>query len=237
MAKKYWPNDFPLGKNVRIGKSLSEPVEIVGIVEDIAMHRLGEDPMPYLYFPLTQMPRSEKVLMVETYGQPTNLAASMRKLMREINSNVLLLESTTQEQSIHLAMLPQQIAAALLCLFGLLAILLAGIGIYGVVSYSVKQRTREIGIRIAIGAPARRILHLFMLRGTVLSSIGLTIGLPLAIVLSHTIEGQEFYGVNASNPTCYIVSSALILAIILMASYFPARRATKVDPMVALRSE
>jgi ABC-type antimicrobial peptide transport system permease subunit len=76
-----------------------------------------------------------------------------------------------------------------------------------------------------------------MLRGTVLSSIGLTIGLPLAIVLSHTIEGQEFYGVNASNPTCYIVSSALILAIILMASYFPARRATKVDPMVALRSE
>ena len=175
-------------------------------------------------------------LVVRTSGEPLALAGTVREQLRALDPNLPVAEVRTLEEQFDLSLLPSRVAAYTLGGFGLLALALAAIGVYGVVSYSVAQRTREIGVRVALGARARDVLRLVLGEGLSVVGLGLVIGLALALGASR-LFANFLYGVGAADPLTFVFVPALLGAIALVASYLPARRATKVDPMVALRLE
>jgi putative ABC transport system permease protein len=241
MARRFWPGEDPVGKRITPG-SLTSPdpddwLTIVGVAKDVRQFELVADPKPQMYISYAQAgffaPRH---LVVSTAVEPLSLAASVRRTIWEIDKDQPVSNIRTMEDVLSDSIARQRFSMLLLGIFAAVALVLAAVGIYGVMSYSVAQRTREIGIRMALGARRGDVLMLTVGGGLKLVLIGVVIGLVAAFVLTRVMSSLLF-GVSATDPTTFVIISLILVSVAVLASYIPARRATKVDPMVALRYE
>ncbi|HST23111.1 MAG TPA: FtsX-like permease family protein, partial [Blastocatellia bacterium] len=234
MARRYWQGRDPLGQSVKMSDI---EVKVVGVARDSKYHSLRESPLPYLYVPLSQEQSLSSITFIaRTSGNPSNLLASIESEASAIDGNVPFFNTGTLDYHIGNLLVAERFAATLLGMFSLLALTLAVTGIYGVVAYSVSQRTREIGVRMALGAEGKDILKLVMGRGIVPVLIGVALGLSAAFIVTRVLT-SFLYGLSATDLTTFIGASLALVGVALGACFVPARRATKVDPMVALRYE
>jgi len=239
MARTFWPNQDPIGKRFKFDAQNAQWRSIVGVVADVRQMRLAEPPRQEMYFPYWQAKENWMVprdLVIHTGGDPLSLAGAVRQAVWSIDrdqpvSNVMSLSALLDQE-----VAGRRVEAALLGGFAALALILASVGIYGVLSYLVAQRTREIGIRVALGADAAAVFGAVAKQGMTLVAFGIAIGLAAALVLTRLL-GSLLYGVSAADPAAYAVAIVIFAAVALVACYFPARRASRVDPMVALRYE
>jgi predicted permease len=235
LARRYFPGQSAVGKRLRTD-SEGPFLEIVGVARTAKYRNLREHPLPFVYIPLAQEYQRGMTLLVRTDGDPLALAPAVNAAMREINKNLPLFNVKTMASHVSAALSADRMIAVMLGLFAAVALALAAVGIYGMLAYSVAQRTREIGIRVALGARRADILRLVVGQGMTLVLFGAAIGLGLALALGRLFAGLLF-GVSASDAPTLTATTLLLTAVALLACYLPARRATKVDPMVALRYE
>ncbi|MGH9843193.1 MAG: ABC transporter permease [Blastocatellia bacterium] len=235
MARRFFPNEVAIGKRFHVGAPDSAPWEVVGIAENV-MFRLDEEPRPVMYRPLVQQGVRRLTLVAHTAGDPKSLLTSFRREVQALDATLQVEEIKTLEEVVAFSLWPARMAAGLLGAFSLLGLLLAAIGIYGVMSYAVAQRTREIGVRMALGAQARDVLRLVLRQGMTLALIGGTLGLGLALAVTRLLTGL-LYGVSAADPLTFGFVSLFLFGVAVIACYLPARRATKVDPLAALRRD
>jgi predicted permease len=234
-ARRLWPGQDPLGKRFSRGSPQSPMIEVIGVVEDGKYNGLGPEPQPYLCRPLWQAYSGATTVIVRTATDPQKLLAVLRNEVQRLDPHMPLTSRLLAEK-MALPLLPARVAAAVLGATGLLALALAAIGIYGVMSQAVSSRTHEIGVRMALGAQASDVLRLTIRQGIRLALIGVAIGLSVALALTRLMKSLLF-GVSATDPLTYTGVTALLMGVALLACYLPARRATKIDPMVALRYE
>ncbi|MEO6724162.1 MAG: FtsX-like permease family protein, partial [Blastocatellia bacterium] len=240
-ARRYWPGQPPLGKriqmgSVRSGVNDSPALTVVGVVKDGKYTSLGEEATPFFYLNMEQRYVSSPTLVVRTGGNPADSLAAIRNEVATLDKNLPLFDVKTMRQHLMLALLPARLAGSVLGIFGLVALILAAAGIYGVMAYAVAGRTREIGIRMALGADTFSVLRLVVQQGMTLVLIGLAIGLAAALALTHLLKSMLF-GISTADPVTFAGIALLLTGVALLACWIPARRATKVDPMVALRCE
>lgn len=233
MARRYWPGRDPIGATVRFG---SGPVTIVGVARDGKYSRLSEAPRNYLYLPALQNYRPDLLLHIATDADPAVVLPAVRGVLRELDPDLALFDVRTLEQHMRISTFLARMAASMLGVFGALGLLLAAVGLYGVIAFNAAQRTREIGLRVALGAAQRDVAWLVMRQGLILGVIGLASGLALALAASRVLAGQ-LLGVSPVDPVSFAGASVLLLAIAALASAVPARRAARLDPVVALRRE
>jgi len=237
-AKQYWPNEDPIGKRVKLGKK--EPwLQIVGVVGNVkrpVLAFLGRGEIAQIYMPFAQYPRSSMSIVVRSAADPKRLTTAFQDVVRQVDIDQPLFQVATLEEAQGAGMAPQRLAALLLGAFAGAALLMALVGTYGVVAYGVAQRTREIGLRVALGAARPQILTLILKQAVILMLAGVGIGLLGALALTRVMSSL-LYGVGATDPPTFIVVSLLLCGAVFLASYLPARSAAKVDPMVALRYE
>ena len=236
-AKKYFPGRDPLGQKIIIDmKEKNLPDEIIGIVGDVHENDLGAAPEPVAYWPYPELPYSVMSLLVRTTTPPLSLVPAIRDALRQIDKDQPLAKIRTMDQLVADSAASPRFTMLLLSAFAALALALACIGIYGVMAYSVTQRTHEIGIRLVFGARRNDVLWLVLEQGARLALVGVGIGLVGALLLTRLIANLLF-GVSASDPLTFAAVAALLMLVALLACYVPARRATRIDPMVALRYE
>ena len=236
-ARTFFPNQNPLGK--RINTSLREQkwLEIIGVTRDHRLHDLTEAPFPHLDLPLLQRPPGGFArLVVRTKAEPMTLFPAVRKAALALNAQVTIETPATLDDEVKSTMAVARMASTLTSLFGVTALLLAAIGLYGVMSYAVARRTREIGIRMALGAGQRSVLQLVLRQGLWLTGIGIALGLVAAVFLTRLLQSL-MYGVGVTDPLTFTGVALLLAAVASLACWLPARCATKVDPMIALRHE
>jgi len=236
MAKLLWPGQEALGKRFSSFASPTMLYQVVGIVGNAVVNQIGEDPQPVAYLPLRQQYSSVAALEIRTAGNPEALMATVRNQVQELDRNLAFTDVQTATEIISQGLWAARMGAALLGLFGLLALVLASVGIYGVLAYSVAQRTAEIGIRMALGAQPGEVLRLVLRQGMSLAALGALLGLGSALLLART-AANLLYGVSATDPVTYAAITVLLLLVAMLACYIPARRATRIDPVVALRFE
>ena len=235
MAKHFWPNEDAIGKRFIFFRD-TFPREIVGVVRDATTFQIGEDPQPLIYLPLRQNYSPAATLQVRTSGDPRNVLATVRGQVQDLDRNLAITNANTIGELLDQGLWAPRMGAVLLSLFGLLALVLAAGGIYGVMSYSVSQRTQEVGIRMALGAQPRHVMRLIIGEGLRIALIGLLAGLVAAAVLTRLLASLLF-GVGASDPLTFAGVTLLLGAVAILACYIPARRAMAIDPIVALRYE
>ncbi|PYS88840.1 MAG: hypothetical protein DMF64_19425 [Acidobacteria bacterium] len=235
MAREFFPNEEPVGKILR-DPAGQNPTQIVGVVGDIKHFGLDDAPEPYLYVPHTQAAESSMMLVLRSASEPASLTAAVRREVAALDRDQPLNNIKNMEQRIAETSTPARLTSFLMGVFAALALVLASVGIYGVIAYSVAQRTHEIGIRMALGAERRDILALVVRQGMTLVIIGLGFGLVASFVLMRWLASKLFQ-VSATDPVTFTAVSVLLALVALIACYIPARRATKVDPMIALRYE
>jgi predicted permease len=245
MAKLFWSNENPIGKHLTLYFFRDLPRVVVGVVADVKLDALNETrPVPALYAPLAQLsPPTDgswrsfgMSLAVRTHGDPLNVAPMITNAIRDVDVEVPLLNIRTMDESISASLLPQRFTMLLLAAFAGTALLLAAAGIYGVMAYMVTRRTREIGVRMALGAAAGDVLKLVIGQGMWTTAIGVVIGVAGSFALTRTMQSLLF-GVRTTDPLTVIAVVLLLVAVSFLACWIPARRATKVDPLVALRYE
>ena len=250
MAKKYWPNEDPIGAIVTIGKGLAPgfedpPREVVGVVGNVREAGVDQDPPPVLYIPVGQEPNgfialANRVLpsswAVRTTGDPTSLARAIQQEVLRVDPDLPVARLMPMDRILAESVARQNFNMILLGIFGGVALLLAAIGIYGVMSYSVQQRTNEMGIRIALGAGTGQLLRLVVGQGLLLAGIGVAIGLAASFGLTRVMSSL-LYGVKATDAGTFAAVAVLLSGVAALACYIPARRATRVDPIVALHHE
>lgn len=234
-ARRFWPGENPLGKRFSQGSPQSPLMQVIGVVEDGMYATLSNDLQPYVCRPLLQSYSGSTDLIVRADTDPQKLLAVIRSEAQQFDPQMPIASRLLIEK-MSMPLLPARIAASVLGGFGLLALALAAIGIYGVMSHAVSRRTHEIGIRMALGAQASDVLKLTMRQGMMLTLIGVVIGLSGALALTQLMK-RFLFGVSATDPLTYIAVAALLVAVSLLACYLPAWRATKIDPTVALRYE
>jgi len=236
LARRYFAG-HAVGKRLQFGSGEEVPFrEIVGVVRMAKYRNLREEPLPFIYIPMGQEYQPGMALMLRTAGDPTSLAGAVRSEMQAINKDVAVFSVEAMSERLNSQIAADRMIAVLLSVFGGGALLLASIGIYGVVAYSVAQRTHEIGIRIALGAEQRDILRLIVGQGMFLVLIGAGIGLALALAVTRVLKSLLF-GISATDPLTFTIVVLVLVGVSLLACYLPARRAMKVDPLVALRYE
>jgi predicted permease len=238
MAKELWPNQSPLGKRVHNGGVTDKDpwITVVGVVGRIKQYTLDSDSRIAIYYPQTQFVTHEMNVVVRTSGDPAALYSAARKEIQSVDPDLPIFHPVTMDERVQESLARRRFSMLLLSLFAGLAVALATIGIYGVVSYVVNQGTREIGIRLALGATPRAILHLVIGRGMALAIPGVIIGLFGGLAFTRTMRGLLF-GVSPIDPLTFVAIPVLLVLVALLASYIPAQRATRVDPTVSLRSE
>lgn len=249
MAKRYFPNEDPIGKRLALGgqKSPGQPVnpnpgqqspwsEIVGMVADVRKLGSTAETVPDVYVPYWQWPMQSPTLVVRTVTNPATIASVIRAEVKAVNKNLPAPTIQTVDEILADSVAQPRFQTVLLSLFAILALFLAAVGIYGVISYSVAQRTHEIGIRIALGAEADDVIRLVIRQGITLTLLGVTMGLLGAWALTRVMSSL-LYQVEATDRATFVVVPLILTVVALLTCYIPARRATKVDPMVALRHE
>lgn len=235
MADLVWPGQDALGKHFFVVVDPNK-YEVVGVVGTTTIGAVGEDPQPVAYMPMRQQYSPVGSIIVRTTGNPEVLMGAVRSKVNELDHNLALTNGLTVTQLLDQGLWAARMGAALLGLFGLLALVLASVGIYGVLSYSVTQRTSEIGIRAALGAQPKQVLALVLRQGMALAAVGVVLGAVAALTLMR-FASTLLYGVSAADPATYIAISLLLTAVAFLACYVPAYRATRIDPLVALRFE
>lgn len=236
MARRFWARPNVVGERVLLGHEGDDVVEIVGVARDIKVRTLGEQPRPLIYYPFGQDDSRFASILVGTQGEPTVALEAARSVLRELDSDVPLFEAKTMEEHLGFSLFAPRMGAALLSGFGALGLLLASIGLYGVVAFSVSQRTREVGIRVALGADRVRVVRLVVREGMTLVGIGVVLGVALSLVAMRPLAGV-LIGVSPTDTVTFGAVSIILVAVALVASYVPARRAAAVDPLVALRAD
>jgi putative ABC transport system permease protein len=242
-AKRFWPNENPLGKRITTGfgrevkiygKEVSR--EVIGIVGNVKHEQLKDDFQAEIYVPAWHLPAPNMMLIVRGKAPAETLINGIRRAVQTIDPEQPIRRAQLLETAIAKTLAPQRLVAVLLSLFACLALTLAVVGIYGVMSYSVAQRTQEIGVRMALGAQSRDVLRLILRQGMTLALAGVGVGLLVSAALTPLMKGL-LYGVGPNDPLTFVGIAALLTTVTLLAALVPARRATKVDPMVALRCE
>jgi putative ABC transport system permease protein len=239
MARTYWPGEEAVGKRIKIGRynSTSPWVTIIGVAANVRQFELETETRPLLYLPYTQVGYfAPRHLVVKTAGEPLGFVAAVREAVWSVDRDQPVSNVSTMETIVSESLAGRRLTMLLLGIFAGLALLLAAVGIYGVISYAVAQRTHEIGIRMALGASSRKVLGLVVGDSLKLIAIGVGLGLAAAFFLTRYMRSL-LYGVSETDPVTFAVIPVLLAAVALAASYIPARRATRVDPMVALRHE
>jgi len=232
-VKRFWPDGNAVGRIVRAG---GRDNVVVGVVPTGKYRRLGEDALPFMYFSQGQDWRSGMSLVVRTAGDPTALASSLRAEVAALDADLPISDLQTMTSHLGFALLPARLAGWSLGIFGAIGLALAAVGMYGVMSYAVSQRTREIGIRMAIGAARGEVLRMVMRQGLTLVGVGAVIGLAGAFGVARLIRGV-LYGSNALDPLSFSLVPVVLTAVAALATWVPARRAASVDPMRAIRSD
>ena len=234
-ARRFFPGQNPLGQQFSLGSANAPKVQVVGIVEDGKYANLNEEARPYVARPMWQVGSGATSVVVRTDTDLPSLMSSVRREVLELDP-YLPISTTTLVERLSLPLLPARLTASLLAGFGLLALALAAIGIYGVMSYGVTQRTHEIGVRMALGAQKADVIKLIIGQGFTLTFLGVAFGLLAAIVLTRLMKSLLF-GVNATDPLTFMLVALLLTAVALLACFLPARRAARVEPLKALRHE
>ncbi|MGH9449095.1 MAG: ADOP family duplicated permease [Terriglobia bacterium] len=238
-AQRYFHGQNPVGRHVWVGStsSTTPPQQVIGLVADARVHNQGEPPEPFAYMPLSQDPGFfAGNIEVRTAGNPSGAAAEVRQAIRSVDSALPIVSVQTLRVQVNDRVNQQRLVARLSVLFSLLALMLAAVGLYGVMAYWVTRRTHEIGVRVALGAQRSDVLRLVVGRGLIMTLIGTGFGLAAAFGLTRLIA-SSLYGVKATDPLTFAAVSLVVITVTLLASYIPARRATMVDPMTALRCE
>jgi putative ABC transport system permease protein len=242
MARMFWPNQDPIGRRLWIGKPMGpewtepSPREIVGVVGDIHGESLASAPDPTMYLPYAQRPIVEAYFVIRTRQSPSAAVPQIRRAMHEVDPDLPLAELKTMDDVLSNSVTDWRFRTMLLALFGGLAVFIAAIGLYGVISYSVAQRTQEFGVRMALGAQRTDVLKMVVGQGLKLTLMGVGAGIVGALALTRFMSSL-LYGVKPTDPVTFIAVSLFLTVVALLAGFLPARRATKVDPMVALRNE
>jgi predicted permease len=238
MADRYWPGQDPLGKSFGIAADAKHPATIVGVVQNSRMNQLYGAFEPIFYLPITQSYASTETLQIRSERSAQEVVAEVRETAQSLAPAIPVYGVRTMTEALHggNGLLFFEVGASLAAALGLLGLILAVVGVYGVMSYAVSQRTQEIGVRIALGAQKRDILQLIGRKGALIVASGLTIGLFAAFAVGRLVS-DFLVGITPSDPFTYVGVSILLAAVACLATYVPTRRATKVDPMVALRYE
>jgi predicted permease len=236
LARRFWPNESPLGKRLRLGSAENPYREVVGVAKDGKYFLLGEPPTEYMFIPHSQNYEGKMTIIARTSGEPENLAEGIRQEVASLDSELPVFGVKTMPKFLDRILSGPKSIAGLATTFGLVALLMAAVGLYGVMSYSVARRTREVGIRMALGAGSSTVLRLVLKEGLILVCAGVVIGLVSAAALSRLL-GSMLYGISGTDAVTFVTIPFVLMVVALLASYVPARRATKVDPMVALRYE
>jgi putative ABC transport system permease protein len=235
MARKFWPNQDPLGKQVKFVQDGTTGT-VIGVVGDAKHYWLEEESRPQMYAAYSQQPGIFATVVMRTSVEPLSLAETVRQAIWKVDSDQPMWKIRTVEFLVNRSVADRKFLLALMGIFASLALLLTMIGLYGVISYLINQRTQEIGIRMALGAQAGDILRMVLKQGMTLVFAGVALGLGTAWLLTRLIS-RLLYQVSATDPLTFTSISLLLITVALLACYLPARRATKVDPLVALRYE
>jgi putative ABC transport system permease protein len=238
LARRYFPDEDPIGKQIKLGRYMeANPLHtVVGIVGNIKHRGLDSEFDPEFYYPYAQTPARNSAIVARTQGDPLSLATAVRNAVSEVDKEQPLTRARTMEMAISNSITQRRLNMILLGIFGALALALSAVGIYGVMSYTVTQRTREIGIRMALGARRRDVLKSVVSQGMSLAASGVGLGLAGAFLATRLMETLLF-GVKPTDPATFGGIALLLLGVAFFACLIPARRATKVDPVVALRFE
>jgi predicted permease len=235
-AKKFFPNQDPIGKRFNFTGPKDPLWQVIGVCGDGKYNSLGEAPMPAVFRPQFRDYDTVCTLVVRTSGDPRSLIPTLRNEIQNMDATLPLYDIKTLTEHMNIPLFPARMAADVLGSFGVLALVLAAIGIYGVMSYVVAGRTREIGLRMALGAQLRQVRQLILRQGMMLAGIGLILGLAVVFVLARFLTSM-LYGVSPSDPVTFLGISFLLAMVALLACYLPARRAARIDPMIAIREE
>ena len=232
----YWPGQDAIGRRFKLRTVDGPEYQVVGIVADYKVETVGESPTPYIHYPLTQGSFTGEVLLARTRGSAAALLQAMRREILSLEPNAVFLDNQTMDAQVDMALMPARVAAQTASVTGLVATVLAAIGLYGVIAYAVARRTREIGIRMALGAAPQGVVGMVMRQGLTVTSAGIALGAVLAWVAARAV-GSALYGVSPTDPVAWSGAIAALLSSAAFANYVPARRASRVDPSIALRSE
>jgi predicted permease len=237
-VRRFFPNENPIGKRLSVGRAVSTMVkEIIGVVKDAKYNDLRDETKEMFYLPLLQTPTlAARSIQVRTVGPPAVLVAQIRQVVREADPSIVITESKTLVDQVDRTLVQERLLADLSSFFGAAALLLACIGLYSVLAYQVVQRTHEIGVRIALGSPRAAVMWLVVRDGLLLVGLGVALGVPSALALSHFVASQLF-GVTATDPVTITVVVVTLLGVAGLSCYLPARRAAGVDPIIAVGSE
>ena len=236
MAERYWPNESALGKLIYTEGFDSPPFEIVGVARDHKVRTVGEEPRPYLHFAWAQSPSVLTTVMVRVSGRADAALPALEREILSMSPEIVFTERATAQEVVDVTLLPTRAGAALLGAFGVLALVLAAVGLYGVIAYSVSRRTREVGLRMALGARGSDVVRMILSSGMRLTLVGIGIGAVSSAFLAKVLEAY-LYGVSSVDPVAYLAAVFVLLAVAGAANLVPALRASRVSPMSALRYE
>jgi putative ABC transport system permease protein len=234
LAQRLWPGQNAVGKHVT--RTNNRDYEVVGVVATTKIRSIGEDPRTGIYFPQAQLSTMGVWYLARTTGNADQLAQSMLRAVQSMDPEIILLDARTMARHLEVIRLPMRLAALVIGALAMLAVVLAGIGLYGTVRYAVAQRTREVGIRLALGADSRAMVRLLMRDGLRLVVWGSVVGLALALLLARLVS-RLLFGVPALDPVTFLAVPVLLFGIASAAAWLPARRVVGVAPTEALRSE
>jgi putative ABC transport system permease protein len=239
-ARTYWPNENPVGKRLRLptpgDRSSLSWTTVVGVLADARTESLAESIVPQMYLSLYQRRAKDLAIFVRGRLDTAAIPVELREQVQSVNPELPVFGAQTLNEVLSASLAQRRFSMEMVGLFALTALLLAGLGIYGVISYMVSERRHEIGIRLALGAQSRNILRMVLRQGLALAIAGAAVGLVSALILSHLMAGM-LYGVRPADPVTFAGVAALLIGVAVLACYIPARRAIRVDPLVALRYE
>jgi len=234
MADRFWPGEDPLGKVVH--RQNGDELMVVGVARTAKVSRLGEAPRPFIYRSYTQYYSGYLTAVIQTPGRAEDILQAGFQVLRGLDPEMLVVETKTMEEHFGIMLFPARMGTLLSTLFAVVALVLASIGLYGVVSYAVARRSREVGIRMSLGAEPGQVVGQLVREGMALAGVGAGVGLVLAFLGGQLLQSLLF-GVNAADPVTFLAVPAALMTIALVAAYLPARRASRVDPVRALKAE
>ena len=238
-VRKYFPNENPVGRRFGTSIETSGDLEVVGVLRDVKYDSVRDAAPPTMYVPYPQTRVGSPVFEVRTAGLPASATGAVREAVRQIDPNLPLMDVSTQLEQVEQRFMQEKLFAQAYSLFGILALLLAAIGLFGLMSYNVSRRTNEIGIRMALGAQRQDVLRLVMRESMILVTIGVVAGLAIALGAGKLVTTLStlLFGLPPTDAITIVVATCVMVVVAAIAGYIPARRASKVDPMVALHYE
>lgn len=235
-AERFWSGRPAIGRTIEWGFEQGERMTVVGVAADVRHYELGEEAAPHMWVPTLQSYRQRLTLVIAAPGMPAGLASDVRNAIHELDPAIAFASVLTMEEAVERVLGPYRVGATLVSLFGALALVLAAVGLYGVLSFVVVRQTRAIGIRMALGATRRRVARSVVARGLALAFLGFAVGIAAAFAASRLVA-SFLYGISPRDPASYLVVPGILAAAAFLASWLPAWRASMIEPMEALREE